>query len=605
MTPNEPTNTPGARPGRSMKFKLAALGLVLVSGLAGLGLARCLKAPPLPPDLPPPTETEIKLPPHLFDGWTKPDLVLLLSGQQHGYMQPCGCSCPQKGGLVRRYALIQMLEAKGWPVVAVDIGDVPQVQGPAKLANLQGLVKYRYTMKAMKEMKYAAVGMASYEDAQSLDKLLAEWALNDPQPPFVAANFVDQSGLYKGPKVAEPRIQDVVFVTKGGVKVAIGDVVGASVAELKMKSPNFSYESGATALPRVVKQMADGNAELRVLLYQGSIKQGMKGRKPEVYELIDKYPQFNVVQYLDEESDDEPSHKPSLEKPTMAVGVGWKGRYVGVIGVWKTGKPAQPFELKYQLVELGEEFQPAKADLAKNPVARLMEDYAKEIQSENYLAKYPQVVHPHEVAILGMGGKAPEYIGSESCKGCHSEAYTIWKGTPHSHAYKTLENATNPSLRQYDPECIVCHTVGYGYKTGFRDEKSTAKLMNVGCESCHGPGSGHRDAEQLLKEAKPSPLAKPWREIMNPWRTPDGPEPKAARDARILRTDGFCSTCHDKDNDVTWMHGAFERKWLKIFHYQSHEAEENRKQLIEEFTKKAAEQKKKEAQEKKTECKRD
>ena len=40
----------------------------------------------------------------------------------------------------------------------------------------------------------------------------------------------------------------------------------------------------------------------------------------------------------------------------MVVSVGHKGRYVGVVGVWKTNKPAQPYELKYQLVELGEEF---------------------------------------------------------------------------------------------------------------------------------------------------------------------------------------------------------------------------------------------------------
>src|SRR5262245_48853676 len=45
-----------------------------------------------------------------FSDWPKdrkPDLVILLSGQTHGYLQPCGCSRPQLGGLERRYNLIE------------------------------------------------------------------------------------------------------------------------------------------------------------------------------------------------------------------------------------------------------------------------------------------------------------------------------------------------------------------------------------------------------------------------------------------------------------------------------------------------------------------
>src|ERR1041385_4895052 len=53
----------------------------------------------------------------------KPDLVLFLTGQTYGYLSPCGCSRPQKGGLERRANLIESLRAKGWEVVGVDLGD--------------------------------------------------------------------------------------------------------------------------------------------------------------------------------------------------------------------------------------------------------------------------------------------------------------------------------------------------------------------------------------------------------------------------------------------------------------------------------------------------
>ncbi len=42
-----------------------------------------------------------------FDGWSTPSVVLLVTGQQHGYIEPCGCTklANQKGGLARRHTL--------------------------------------------------------------------------------------------------------------------------------------------------------------------------------------------------------------------------------------------------------------------------------------------------------------------------------------------------------------------------------------------------------------------------------------------------------------------------------------------------------------------
>src|SRR4051812_13682064 len=39
--------------------------------------------------------------------WETPKVALIVSGQMHGYIGPCGCSEPQQGGLVRRYNFIQ------------------------------------------------------------------------------------------------------------------------------------------------------------------------------------------------------------------------------------------------------------------------------------------------------------------------------------------------------------------------------------------------------------------------------------------------------------------------------------------------------------------
>src|SRR5436189_33210 len=89
---------------RGVKFTAAALLLCGISALAATGLAYVLRNAPPPP--PPP---EPQMPGGLFRGWSKPDLALVLSGEQHGYLLPCGCSRPQYGGLERRYNLMALL----------------------------------------------------------------------------------------------------------------------------------------------------------------------------------------------------------------------------------------------------------------------------------------------------------------------------------------------------------------------------------------------------------------------------------------------------------------------------------------------------------------
>jgi hypothetical protein len=194
---------------------------------------------------------------------------------------------------------------------------------------------------------------------------------------------------------------------------------------------------------------------------------------------------------------------------------------------------------------------------ANHPIQRLMEEYTRELQRDDYLSRYSQRRHPLQVMAAVPNLRNPEdgvptYIGSEKCGKCHEHAYEVWKTSDHSHAYKTLVDAKHPSLRQYDGECIVCHTVGFGYKGGYRDADHTKYLKNVGCESCHGPGSLH---------AK-NPENEEWKARMNyHWR---------GKKDKNRAIELFCVTCHDIDNDVTWKHednyDPFKTKWAKIIH---------------------------------------
>src|SRR5207247_9051275 len=74
---------------------------------------------------------------------------------------------------------------------------------------------------------------------------------------------------------------------------------------------------------------------------------------------------------------------------TMIVQVGHKGRYIGAVGVFKTAKG---FDLKYQLVPLGEEYltpNDAAAEKA-HKVLPLLEHYARQGKDQNLHGKVPR-----------------------------------------------------------------------------------------------------------------------------------------------------------------------------------------------------------------------
>ena len=62
----------------------------------------------------------------IFVGWPKPKVAIAITGMEQGYIEPCGCAGLDRmtGGMSRRYTFFQELRKKGWPLVALDVGDL-------------------------------------------------------------------------------------------------------------------------------------------------------------------------------------------------------------------------------------------------------------------------------------------------------------------------------------------------------------------------------------------------------------------------------------------------------------------------------------------------
>jgi hypothetical protein len=533
MVKDDQPQSEGTSPPSRPLLKLAAVALTVVGVLAVTCLM--MAAWRHQPSNKQTADDSTRLAVRQFEKWTRPDVVLVLSGQQYGYLQPCGCSEPQLGGLARRYNFIQKLLEVGWPVVAGDLGDIPQSSGP------QRLLKYRYSMEALKRIGYTAVGIGENELRMPLIEAGGEYALNNPSPRLVVANLKAAKDKYPG--MTEPW---EVSSGQGGVpKVAFVGVVGPSVAGPFKGDPDTQFDDVDKALPAAVAQLAPQKPELLVLLYQGSPEEARTYAKRSAQQ-PNQLPIFPVILCLCKE--EQAPIEPTVEGKSLVLMVGHKGRSVGVVGGYRTGNAAQPFSFRYELIELGPEYETPKGEGKNHRLHQLMEDYAREVKERNYLAMYPhEARHPLQVDF-------PEatYVGSGKCKECHSKAYKIWKAHPHADAYNTLVvKATRPSLRQYDGECVVCHVTGFEYKTGWVNEKDTPKLKDVGCESCHGPGSKHVEVE---KDPNADPKVQDQlRAAVNPWK-------RNANNAAavVLRINDMCRKCHDTDNSHDF---KFEDYW--------------------------------------------
>ena len=105
-------------------------------------------------------------------------------------------------------------------------------------------------------------------------------------------------------------------------------------------------------------------------------------------------------------------------------------------------------------------------------------------------------------AVILTGIKSPAgaaeklYVGSAVCAECHEKEYESFTTfSKKAHSFGSLLGLKKGLTEAEFKSCFECHTTGYGKPGGFSSIEETPELSNLGCESCHGPGSLHRESE--------------------------------------------------------------------------------------------------------------
>jgi hypothetical protein len=86
---------------------------------------------------------------------------------------------------------------------------------------------------------------------------------------------------------------------------------------------------------------------------------------------------------------------------------------------------------------------------------------------------------------------APGYAAASACVNCHAPQFARWSFSDHAKAWEALLKRKAVG----DPDCVACHSTGFGQPGGFGDVTSSDvfRFKAVQCEACHGPLRDHPD----------------------------------------------------------------------------------------------------------------
>lgn len=375
------------------------------------------------------------------------DLPVFFTCDTRGRIEPCGCFTGQYGGLTRLKTVLDAEAAAN--SLRVDVGDA--VGGHEDY----DLMEYRYVLRAFAAMKYDALNIGGRE-AQFTAAQLREIKQSSPVP-ILSANLTDKS-------TGRPIFDGYRIVQRGAFSIGL---IGVLDPRGFTETPGDGLAVGEME-PAIERCLAElrGKTDLIVLLAFTD--------EASLSRLAQEFFECRVI--LGGRVS-QPAQELVKENRSLVYFVTNESRALGILRLQLAkGAAAQVTANEIRLL---------RDTIPQDPsFVAMMQDYREEVRHASLSLDDPGHLDADMVPGIRAGAA---YVGTEKCLDCHPGAAAIWKSSAHAHGFATLITRKADA----DPRCIGCHTTGFGSPTGYRRAYHSDRLVDVGCESCHGPGSLH------------------------------------------------------------------------------------------------------------------
>ncbi len=442
------------------------------------------------------------------------ELRIVFSSWMDGHLEPCGCSSAQAGGLDRRAFWLGANKARY--DAKLEGGNLLEGKSPLEkhklltiLTILGDSLSYPVLPLGPRDLE---LGLADYLD---FDGAFG--------PRFLAT---DLRWKDKKNKVAAP-FATYSIVKAGSYRICVLSLVGKTP-----KGEKLFVEPAEKAVRAALKAAGTRGKDYHlVVLFNNS------GGATRARQHAKKLAGIDLVACVDQAHDEASPHYESFRHEKS--GALRQVLYVGGRG-------------KSLLLWHGVPSKEGPWITTKTQKIRLDRPGTDQVVTEMMLAFKRSL--PEEKILEKMAEKEPtengaKYVGNKVCADCHEDAMEAYQKSKHSHSWQTLIDRGKRDQWPVTshPECVHCHSVGYGEKSGFVTYEKTPHLAAVGCENCHGAGSDHvayRENEgEYDDEAQEAAAAK-----------------KGTLGKAGLR---HCLTCHDLEQSPRFLP---QEKWKKIKH---------------------------------------
>lgn len=468
----------------------------------------------------------------------RPDLRLFLLTDPKGYLEPCGCQQRPLGGVARLASALAEQRRVGAPHLFLAAGDL--LQGMEVPAGDEGAAAMQERLRAETLADvWRDLGLAAATPGP-LDLALP----TESRALAARAGFpwiVDNAG--EAARSALPLVQARVL-DAGGLKVGVVGVVAKTpslapgvAALLVDEAPDVLARAEAKRLraegARVVVALVQGDRRLARELAGPGIDVVLMGGLDLEQPIPPAVVRGSVVVHAGRQGQrlltldlglgagSEPWHDESAWTRAEAARTrrAEQAELAAKIAAWEQAGAAEA-DLRAQRERLAALTQGGPG--AEGPrytdhwfdarIIELSPDVPELPSVAAQLDAYDIRVNEHNRTSLADRQPAPapegspHYVGSAACASCHASADAWWKGTPHGNAYATLERVH----KEFNLSCVGCHVTGYN-QPGGSTVTHVESLKNVGCESCHGPGSAHLerpDAPGRVAKAVPEATCK-------------------------------------------------------------------------------------------------